>query len=77
MIIKPHGAQVFGQSGGKSVGVTDGTILESMCPYMALQLFRDLWEYIIFKSAQELVHDLIYLLRRDCGGMLLRSAVKR
>jgi hypothetical protein len=71
MIIAPYGAQVFGQSGGKSAGVTDRTILGSMCPYMALQFFRDLWEYIISETAQEMVHEVIYLLRRNCSGTLL------
>ncbi|MGA7931824.1 MAG: hypothetical protein WCA20_38215 [Candidatus Sulfotelmatobacter sp.] len=71
MIIAPYGAQVFGQSGGKSVRVTYRTIFGSMRLYLALQFFRDLWEYIISEIAQEMVHDLIYLLRRNCSGTLL------
>ncbi len=77
MMIAPYGTQVLGKSRGKSVGVTYGTILRSMCAYLALQFFRDLWEYIISKTAQKMVHDLIYLLRRNCSGTLLRSAVQR
>jgi hypothetical protein len=44
---------------------------------MALQAFCDFWEYIIGETGCEAVHDLICLLRRDCGGTLLGPAVKR